>query len=44
MVKAIVNGTVVAESSDTAFVENNYYFPREAIKLAGDDFFISEKT
>ena len=33
MVKAIVNGTVIAESSDTVFIEGNYYFPPEAIKV-----------
>jgi uncharacterized protein (DUF427 family) len=44
MVKVTLNGTVVAESSDTAFVENNHYFPLEAIKLAKDDLFISETT
>jgi hypothetical protein len=32
MVQAIVNGVVVAESSDTAFVEGNHYFPSESIK------------
>ncbi len=33
MVKAIVNGTVVAESSETVFVEGNHYFPSESIKV-----------
>ncbi len=41
MVKAIVNGTVVAESSDTVFVEGNHYFPPEAIKV---DLSISDTT
>ena len=29
--KAIWNGTVIAESDDTVVVEGNHYFPREAI-------------
>jgi uncharacterized protein (DUF427 family) len=29
--KAIWNGTVVAQSDDTVVVESNHYFPREAI-------------
>lgn len=29
--RAIWNGTVVAESADTVVVEGNHYFPREAI-------------
>jgi uncharacterized protein (DUF427 family) len=33
MVTEIVNGTVVAESSDTVFVEGNHYFPPVAIKV-----------
>jgi len=33
MVKAIFNGTVVAESSDTVFIEGNHYFPLDAIKV-----------
>jgi len=41
MVKAIVNGTVVAESSDTVFIEGNHYFPPEAIKV---DLSISDTT
>lgn len=32
MVKAIYNGDLVAESSDTVFVEGNHYFPPESIK------------
>ena len=32
MVKAIYNGELVAESSDTVFVEGNHYFPPESIK------------
>ena len=30
--KAIWNGTVVAESDDTVVVEGNHYFPSEAVK------------
>ncbi|MDE2275435.1 MAG: DUF427 domain-containing protein [Burkholderiales bacterium] len=30
--KAIWNGTVVAESSDTVVVEGNHYFPADALK------------
>lgn len=30
--KAIWNGTVIAESSNTKIVENNHYFPMEDIK------------
>jgi uncharacterized protein (DUF427 family) len=41
MVKAIVNGTVVAEESETVFVEGNHYFAREAIKV---DLSISDTT
>jgi uncharacterized protein (DUF427 family) len=30
--KAVWNGTVVAESDDTVVVEGNHYFPREALR------------
>lgn len=30
--KAIWNGQVIAESSDTVVVENNHYFPRSSVK------------
>lgn len=30
--KAIWNGQVIAESEDTVVVENNHYFPREAVR------------
>ncbi|OGX87627.1 hypothetical protein BEN47_00180 [Hymenobacter lapidarius] len=30
--KAIWNNTVIAESNDTVVVENNHYFPADAIK------------
>ena len=33
MVQAIVNDVVVAESSETRFVEGNHYFPPESIKV-----------
>jgi len=32
--KAIWNGTVVAESDDTVVVEGNHYFPMDSIKEA----------
>ena len=32
--KAIWNGTVIAESDDTVVVEGNHYFPRAAVKDA----------
>lgn len=31
MVKAVWNGVVIAESDDTVVVENNHYFPIEAV-------------
>ena len=31
MVRAIWNGKVIAESTDTVVVEGNHYFPREAV-------------
>lgn len=30
--KAIWNDTVIAESNETKLVENNHYFPQEAVK------------
>ena len=30
--RAIWNGTVIAESDDTVVVENNHYFPRASLK------------
>ena len=30
--QAVWNGTVIAESADTAVVERNHYFPADAIK------------
>jgi len=32
MPRVIMNGTVIAESSDTKVVEGNHYFPPEAVK------------
>jgi uncharacterized protein (DUF427 family) len=41
MVKVIINDTVVAESSETVFIEGNHYFSPEAIKV---DLSISDTT
>ena len=43
MVKAILKDTdtVIAESSDTVFIEGNHYFPAEAIKV---DLPVSDTT
>ncbi len=30
--KAVWNGTVIAESDDTVVVEGNHYFPRESVR------------
>jgi len=38
---AIIDDTVVAESSETVFIEGNHYFPPEAIKA---DLSISDTT
>ena len=38
--KAIWNGTVIAESDDTVVIEGNHYFPRESVRaeyLVGSD-------
>ena len=40
--RATWNGTVLAESDDTVVVENNHYFPREA--LAAEHFKPSQTT
>jgi uncharacterized protein (DUF427 family) len=32
LMKAVWNGTVVAESDDTVVVEGNHYFPRESVR------------
>ena len=34
MVKAVWNGTTIAESDDTVIVEGNHYFPRAAVDAA----------
>ncbi len=39
--KAIWNGTVIAESDDTVVVEGNHYFPKETIKK---EYFIDSNT
>ena len=43
MVKVIIKGpdTVVAEASETVYIEGNYYFAPEAIKV---DLSISDTT
>lgn len=33
MVKAVWNGETIADSDDTVVVENNHYFPRDAVKM-----------
>ena len=30
--KAVLNGTVIAESDDTVVVEGNHYFPRSSVR------------
>lgn len=39
--KAIWNGTVIAESDDTVVVEGNHYFPKETIKK---EYFVDSNT
>ena len=39
--KAIWNGTVIAESDDTVVVEGNHYFPAEAVKK---DYLLASNT
>lgn len=39
--KAIWNNQVIAESNDTVVVENNHYFPSEAVK---QEFLVSSDT
>ncbi len=31
-VKAVLNGTLLAQSEDALIVENNYYFPPDSVK------------
>lgn len=40
--RAIWNGTVIAESEDTVVVERNHYFPRES--LVEEHFVPSDRT
>ncbi len=40
--KAVWNGTTLAESDDTIVIEGNHYFPPDAVK--GEYFTASEKT
>lgn len=39
--KAIWNGQTIAESDDTVVVENNHYFPKEAVK---SDYLVDSDT
>ena len=39
--KAIWNGTIIAESNDTINVEGNHYFPRNSVKK---EFFVDSET
>lgn len=41
MIKAVWNGTVLAESENTVVVEGNHYFPREALNW---QYFKESKT
>jgi len=41
MVKATLNGTIIAESDNTTIVENNHYFPPDSVKK---EFFSDSKT
>lgn len=42
MVKAVVNGVVLAESSNTVVVEGNHYFPPEDVRK--DEYFSESNT
>ena len=42
MAKAIVSGTVIAESANTVIVEGNHYFPPDSV--AWDHFTATERT
>ncbi|EIM85858.1 DUF427-domain-containing protein [Stereum hirsutum FP-91666 SS1] len=42
MVKAVVNGVVLAESSNTVIVEGNHYFPPEDVRK--DEYFSESNT
>ncbi|GAB3751581.1 DUF427 domain-containing protein [Spirosoma pomorum] len=39
--KAIWNGQTIAESDETVVVENNHYFPKEAVKA---DYLVDSST
>jgi uncharacterized protein (DUF427 family) len=39
--KAIWNGTVIAESDDTVVVEGNHYFPADSVKA---EYLVDSKT
>jgi uncharacterized protein (DUF427 family) len=39
--KAVWNGSVIAESNDTIVIENNHYFPPDAVKK---EFFTDSTT
>jgi uncharacterized protein (DUF427 family) len=39
--KAIWNGTTLAESDDTVVVENNHYFPADSVR---SEFFVDSDT
>ncbi len=39
--KAIWNNQVIAESNDTIIIENNHYFPRQAVK---QEFMVPSET
>jgi uncharacterized protein (DUF427 family) len=41
MVRAVWQGSVIAESEDTVVVEGNHYFPRADVKL---DLFVPSET
>ncbi|KAI0041983.1 DUF427-domain-containing protein [Auriscalpium vulgare] len=41
MVKVIADGTVIADSTNTVFIEGNHYFPVEDIKT---DLFVTSQT
>jgi uncharacterized protein (DUF427 family) len=41
MIKAVWNGKVIAESTQTEIVEGNHYFPPEALRM---EFFVPSDT
>ncbi|KAG8895830.1 hypothetical protein FRB99_000321 [Tulasnella sp. 403] len=44
MVKALLDGTVIAESSDTIIVEGNHYFPPESLVNKEDVYSTSDAS